>query len=291
MVVACRRPGYLAGCMTHLLANPEVVNYDLWMFLDGPEEDEQVDACRVLFESVSHPRCFVITSSENLGPGYHIPRARCCLFFEEGYKRVVQVAEDAILAPYALAALEVAHAGVRVGISERTPCMTSAFSWCRGSTPAWKAQSLGLLVQGTCFHLSMMEQGVWTMVWPTVQEYQDKFLRGIPYAQRNHRSIQAWLARHHSRTVPDADWSRWWTSQDGIIRAAMLSFGVPFAATAVNHMKDIGVVGEHTDSAIWEQRGNDTHDLHLFKREDVLTALSEPVVSPDIFVPPLLKRG
>jgi hypothetical protein len=140
----------------------------------------------------------------------------------------------------------------------------------------------------------IMPDEVWQHVGPILAEYIHKFIEPHhnarrPYRHRRARTVQQWFGSvvgqdsSHYTTVTDPKYP---SSQDGCVYAGMLKHGIITLATKVNHIGYIGEYGEHMKPEAYHARGFDKLVLHLFDRDDVLSALASPVVEDTPGSPP-----
>lgn len=278
---AYRRPAYFRQSLVSLMANPEVEDYDLWCFIDGPrgvEPADKMDAIEKCFRRHTPATSRVLRRERNVGVGHQIVGALDRLLVEEHYDRAIWMPEDVVVAPYALAALLALQDAAQQRVGVHRLALASMSMNCQLPLEEKRA-SLRKLRPVTKFYFVCITRDVWAACRTLQHEYLRRFIQPYvtagdpaPYRRRNTRRIRAWFAELLGRSCAGVP-----SSQDFAFTVAVELARVYPVVPLVNHAHYIGKVGEHGTPAAFRRSGYHRVTLDLFPREKVIEALSNPV--------------
>ncbi len=139
-----------------------------------------------------------------------------------------------------------------------------------------KANDLGVIVPGKDQIAYIMHRDIWELVEPVLREYIHRFVKphlhtNRPYRHRDHGKIREWFGSivrspAHVTYVTDPHYP---SSQDACVEAVTLRR----LTTKVNHVRHIGLYGEHMSPELHRDMGFDAVRLDLFPSDTVAGAL------------------
>jgi hypothetical protein len=146
-----------------------------------------------------------------------------------------------------------------------------------------KEKELGMIIPGTDQVAYIMHKEVWDSIEPHLREYITRFIQPFrnslrPYRDRNHNKIKLWFAEliggfsPHYEHVTGGGFS---TSQDACVEVAMLKHNILRYTTKVNHVRHIGLYGEHMYPELHKNMGFDSTRLDIFSTSQVTDALEK----------------
>lgn len=269
LLIGFNRVDYFDQTLSSLEANEAAHGCDLHVYLDGGPNAKQ-DALLQRVGQTTLQRVSVVKRSENWGIGRHLIDARRRLFDEQEYDCVLLFEDDMVLAP------------------SYVETLLSMLSWASdyndvGTVMAYNInpdppehqqhQFEEVVATNRHFWGYGMLRSVWDDIKSLVYEFENRFLQGVSYNQRAHRSIrwrfirrvmkQPRLSREGVNLVPSElltpPFSTWPyrcpTSQDAITALALWNKGYARITTRVSRANYVGESGFSFSPEIYEKMG------------------------------------
>ena len=289
LLIGFNRVDYFDETLTSLEANEAAHACDLHVYLDGGPKARQADIMERV-ERTTFDHVTVVKRKKNWGIGRHLIDARRTLFDEQGYDCVLLFEDDMVLAPTYVATLlsmlEWASTYNDVGT-------VMAYNINHDSLEHQAQQFDEVVATNRHFWGYGMLRSVWNDVKPLLYEFENRYLQGISYGDRAHRSIRWRFIRQVMKrprtqrngtalvplellTPPFSTWPyRCPTSQDAITALALWHKGYARITTRVSRAKYVGESGFSFSPEMYEKMG--------FGEQNTLD-LSTMTTSPSNFI-------
>ena len=285
LLVGFNRPVYFKQVLTSLEQNPEAHTLDLFVYLDGGPQARQEELMAILQRS-SLANLRIVCRQSNWGIGRNLIGARRDIFDRYQYDRLVLFEDDLVLSPtYISTVLKLsdwAHQYDNIGTVMGFNLNTDGRDKQRGDLD--KVIATNRHFWGYC-----LTRRVWDHIKPVLYEYEERFLQGRSYRQRNDRKIRwqfipYWMNQPRRQPkgplleVPESviqppypRQRQWWkgiTSQDGITALALWVGGYLRLTTLVPRGAYIGQKGFHAKPRSFKKHGFDRQQFIVFAKED-----------------------
>jgi hypothetical protein len=273
--------------LSSLEANDAAHNHDLHVYLDGGPNALQNELVARIEES-SFKNITVVKRQENWGIGRHLIDARRRLFDELDYDRVMLFEDDMVLATHYVETLS----NMLDWASEYTDVGTvMAFNINPDPMDAQSNQLSDVIATNRHFWGYGMTKDVWNDIKSILYEFEDRFLKDVPYGKRAHRSIrrkfirrimkQNRMNRSGKALVPDHLLTppfsqrpgRCPTSQDAITALALWHQGYARITTRVSRALYVGKSGFSFSPEVFENMGFNEQNV-----PDFISLSSAPVM-------------
>ena len=269
LLIGFNRVDYFDETLTSLEANPEAHDCDLHIYLDGGPKANQ-EALRERIDASSFQNVTVVARDETWGIGRHLIDARRSLFDQQNYDRVLLFEDDMVLAPSYVATL-LNMMDWSMDYDDIGTVM--AYNINHDAAVIQAAQTSEVIATNRHFWGYGMAKSVWDDIKSIVYEFEQRYLNGVNYADRSHRSIR-WrfirnvakknrIQRSGTSLVPDsiltAPFSTFPykcpTSQDAITALALWHHGYARLTTRVSRAKYVGQEGFSFSPEMFEKMG------------------------------------
>jgi glycosyltransferase involved in cell wall biosynthesis len=274
------RPHYLSASLASLAQVEGIKDYPILFCIDGPYDEASASRCKEslrLCGQFIHPDATIIEREKNLGVANQIYDSKQALF-HAGYDAVISLVDDVEYSPCALQALLTAYE-VALKKYDTSKMTMDIFNRTEASRVV-KEGDLGSIIAGRDQIAYIMHKDVWTTVEPYLREYIMKFIHPNrksvrPYRERQQEKIKLWFAEligglsSHYEYVTGPTFP---TSQDACVEVAMLKNNITRLTTKVNHVRHIGLYGEHMFPELHRKMGFDATRLDMFSSAEVLSA-------------------
>ena len=245
-VLGYNRPHYFSRLIDSL-KNNDLSNVDLHLFLDGgsgAKQNEYIEIAKSLPFNI-------IQRVGSSGCGRNAILSRNSLF-EAGYEQVLLLEDDVVVTPWFVNTTldfgEWAFKQKYVGVA-------SAFCCDRhnGQKDGSKA-----VIANSNWITYLMPRSTWELTKPLFDEFDKKFLLGVPYQHRNVEAIGKWQKKIASNAKP-LGWPGTWNKaieqlktdkmiaagQDAATAAILMHHGLAKACLKVNRCRHKGEIGIH----------------------------------------------
>ena len=289
LLIGFNRVDYFDQTLTSLEANPEAHQCDLHIYLDGGPKANQA-ALKQRIDSSTFEGITVVARDENWGIGRHLIDARRTLFDEKEYDRVILFEDDMVLAP--------SYVGTVLNIMDWSSTYNDVGTvmayTINKDDPTEQAQQVNeVIATNRHFWGYGMSKQVWDDIKDTLYSFEKRYLTGVSYGQRAHRSIRwrfiramAKLGQVHKEGTPllpasvrSAPFSSMPfgcpTSQDAITALALWRHGYGRITTRVSRARYVGQQGFSFSPEVFEKMGfGDQNTLDLSILTDPPTSFS-----------------
>ena len=284
-VFAYSRPPYFRRVLRSLATNPESQRLPFYFFLDGgprATERENIQAikqCRL-------PHAHVLRRPRNFGVGLNVLRAKRLLFDVMGYDAVVHLEDDAVVSPHFLGLLLrlLRWATERYDNVGAVQC----YDLCLMSSEEKRRRLSHVRPRCTTapWFGYALTRGAWHEIRDLLFEYQQRFLVGRPYLQRDHHAILRFVRDLVERgprppqgsVAPRDPKARvgllrrdLGSGQDTMTALAMWRVGLVRLCTVVSRGLYIGRVGAHSTEAQFRAVRFHEAELDVFEEDRTLS--------------------
>jgi glycosyltransferase involved in cell wall biosynthesis len=277
------RPHYLSASLASLSQVEGIRDYPILFCIDGPYDDSSADRCKEslrLCNQFDHPDVTIMTREKNLGVANQVYDSKQVLFYA-GYDAVISLVDDVEYSPCALQVLLSAYT-IALGSYEPSRITMDVFNRTSSSRET-KQKELGTIIPGTDQVAYIMHKEVWSIVEPYLREYISRFIQPFresprPYRNRNHDEIKLWFAELVGGLSPHYEYvtgPAFSASQDACVEVAMLKHSITRLTTKVNHVRHIGLYGEHMFPELHKNMGFDSTRLDTFSTAVAINALTD----------------
>ena len=186
LLVGFNRVDLFGQTLSSLEANKAAHAHDVHVYIDGgPDAQQDKIAARV--ESSTFANITVVRRESHWGMGRHLIDARRQLFDEHGYDRVMLFEDDMILASHYVETLS----NMLDWASEFKDVGTvMAHNINPDPMNAQANQLSDIVATNRRFWGCGMTRSVWDDIKPILYDYEDRYLKGVPYGKRAHRAIR-----------------------------------------------------------------------------------------------------
>jgi len=278
LLIGFNRVDYFDQTLTSLEANPEAHGCDLHIYLDGGPKANQT-SLRERIAASTFDGITVVAREENWGIGRHLTDARRTLFDEKGYDRVILFEDDMVLAPsYVSTVLNI--------MDWATPYndigTVMAYTINKDTAEEQASQVDQVVATNRHFWGYGMAKPVWDDIKATLYAFEERYLQGVSYGERAHRSIRWRFIRSIAKrgsmpkdgtpllppSVRSAPFSSMPfgcpTSQDAITALALWHHGYGRITTRVSRARYVGQQGFSFSPEVFEKMGfGDQNTLDL----------------------------
>ena len=290
LLVGFNRLDLFDQTLSSLEANDAAHDYDLHVYLDGGPNARQPEMMTRIEQS-TFKDITVVKRQDNWGIGRHLIDARRRLFDELEYDRVMLFEDDMVLATHYVETLS----NMLDWSSEYSDVGTvMAFNINSDPMDAQATQLSDVVATNRHFWGYGMTKGVWNEIKPILYEFEDRFLKDVPYGKRAHRTIrrkfirrimkQKRIHRSGATLVPDGVLTppfskrpgRCPTSQDAITALALWHCGYARITTRVSRALYVGKSGFSFSPEVFENMGFNEQNVPDFSRRRLVPQEPQP---------------
>lgn len=269
LLVGFNRVDYFDQTLTSLEANDEAHKCDLHIYLDGGPKANQ-SALKERINASTFKSITLVARNENWGIGRHLIDARRTLFDELHYDRVLLFEDDMVLAPsYVATVLSI------MDWSEQFNDVGTVMAYTinKDSPEEQESQTDQVVATNRHFWGYGMSRSVWQDIKSTMYEFERRYLIGVSYAKRAHRTIR-WrfirgivrrqrMQREGESLIPDSVLTAPFsslpfgcpTSQDAVTALALWHHGYGRLTTRVSRARYVGEKGFSFSPEIYQKMG------------------------------------
>ena len=188
-VVAYNRREYLELCLRSLRMNPEADSWPTYFFFDGGPDSRQQELCE-LARSFEFGDARIVARDLNLGTGLHMVEIRRQLFDVEGYDRVMIIGEDVVLNPFYVGWVTRLMDWAEANFDD----VGMATGWNRCHLPPeQKRRYLREVCRSNAHWITyLISSRCWESIREALYEFEDRFLLGRSYFNRDCFEIRKW---------------------------------------------------------------------------------------------------
>ncbi len=293
-VVGYDRPYYFSPTLRSLLCNSVVQQCDLWIFIDGGQDSLQQWQVRIAQQELSRAdyaprRIEFVLRPTNYGCGRNLIDAKRKLFDDLNYDQVFVFEDDMLVSPdYLQLSLNLLAWSQ---LNFRDIGVVQAYHAC-WLPPDQKVARLDEVTAANSHWWGyLMPRQTWEAMREVLYVYEDTFLRGRKYSQRNISLIRTWVRglmenldqsiAHYPPSAAGAFPGHWnfreyfqrdtSCGQDAATALALAVVGLKKVVTTVNRGLPIGCQGIHFTPKSFYRRRFHEMELDVFESDPFLT--------------------